>query len=446
MNSTHPVLIVCTPPFLSIPKKNIGTVILEHENSNAYKMMMKTHIDLRVFVEIYASKINARFIMADEMLRYETIGRKDIDSLNTLHPLSFRIDFGRQIEIKNPRTPLLKSPQGNALKFEIFPEQTIKEIKFALENKKSVFIFSLRKGLATTTICKDCGETVSCEKCKAPLVLYTSHQGKKRMFVCNKCAQEIDGDVSCISCRSWNLMPLGIGTDTVLEEIEKKILGSKEKIRIFKLDKESAKTASGAKKIIKEFEENPGSILIGTEMAFFYLKKKVSLSIIASFDSLWSIPNFKMGEKIIQIILSMIGNTADKLIIHTKNENDKAILGIKSLNLLSFVREELEDRKKLNYPPYKRFIKIIYLGDKEQTIKAKKILEEIFKDYSPEIFSGFIAKTKNKYVTNVLIKIDIGKWSLPEISLNSSIDQNLLTKLLSLPPSFQVLVDPEDLL
>jgi primosomal protein N' (replication factor Y) len=237
-------------------------------------------------------------------------------------------------------------------------------------------------------------------------------------------------------------MPLGIGVDTVYEEIEKLF----PKTKIFKLDKENAKTAKGAEKIIKEFEENEGSILIGTEMALFYIKEKVSLSIIASFDSLWSIPNFKMGEKIIQIILSIINNTDKRVIIQTKNENDPALLAIQSENLLSFVREELEDRKKLEYPPFKRFIKITHLGDKEQTARARKILEEIFAEYHPEIFSGFVARLKGKYMTNALIKIDPKKWSLPEISTNSHIDENLLTKLLSLPSVFEIFVDPEDLL
>ena len=181
-------------------------------------------------------------------------------------------------------------------------------------------------------------------------------------------------------------------------------------------------------------------------MAFFYLKNKVPLSIIASFDSLWNIPNFKMSEKIIQIILSLMNNTEKMLLIQTKNENDKIMQVIKARNLLSFVREELEDRKKLGYPPFKRFIKITHLGDKEQTLKAKKILEEIFQEYFPEIFSGFIARLKGKYITNALIKIDPKKWSLPEISANSSIDENLFAKLFSLPPAFEIFVDPEDLL
>ena len=101
------------------------------------------------------------------------------------------------------------------------------------------------------------------------MVLYLSHQGKKRMFVCNRCLQDKDGDTVCSSCGGWNLMPLGIGIDTVYEEIKKLFSQNNEKIKIFKLDKESAKTKKGAEKIIQEFEENPGSILIGTKWHFF---------------------------------------------------------------------------------------------------------------------------------------------------------------------------------
>jgi len=449
ITTPHPVLILGTAPFLSIPRHDIGTIVVEHESSNAYKMIAKPHFDLRFFAELFAAKINTKFILGDSLLRYESIAREDLDGVIPLHPLSFRINFQGRIEVL-----ARESVRPNKEKFKVLIDESIKEIKNAITKKKSVFIFSLRKGLATMTICRDCNEIMSCEKCGAPLVLYLSHQGKKRVFVCNRCEREISGETVCASCGSWNLVPLGVGTDTVYEYVKEIFpLGhsptgepNKEKIKIFKLDKESAKTRRGAEKIIEEFEENPGSILISTEMAFFYLKNKVPLSIIASFDSLWSIPNFKMGEKIIQIVLSLIDNTTEKLIIQTKNEKDSSIRAIESRNLLSFVRAELEDRRKLNYPPFKRFIKITYWGDKMETSKTRRVLEEIFKEYSPEIFSGFVTRFKGKYVTNALIKIDPKKWSLPEISPGSSIDKNLLAKLLSLPPSFDVFVDPEDLL
>lgn len=429
--SAHPVLVLGTAPFLSIPRKDFGTIIIENESSNAYKMIARPHFDLRIFVELYAIKIKAKLIISDSLLRFETIAKKEMGDFNEIHPLSFKVNFEGEIEIVEQQE-----------KFKILTINVIEKIKNSVARKEKVFVFSLRKGLASMTVCRDCNEFVMCKKCSAPVVLYLSRKSKKRMFVCNRCGTEKSPETVCANCGSWNLIPLGIGTDTVFEEIKKQF----PKTKIFKLDKESAKTAIGAKGIIKEFEKSPGSILIGTEMALFYLKNKIPLSVIASFDSLWSIPNFRMSEKIIQLLISILSKTKNKLVIQTKNEKDPAILAIKNENLLSFIREELEDRKNLEYPPFKTFIKITHLGNKDETIKAKEVLVRMFQEYKPEIFSGFIAKLKNKYVTNALIKMDCEKWSLPEISAGSSVDKNLLEKLLSLPPSFSVNVDPEDLL
>lgn len=433
-NSSHPVLILGTAPYLSIPRPDIGTIVLEHESSTTYKMMSRPYFDLRTFVEVYAIKTKTKLIFGDSILSFETIGRKEIDGFAEITPMSFRLNFKGDIEIFEKEK-----------KFQILMDNTVAEIKNNILVKKNTFIFSLRKGLATMTVCRDCSESLFCKNCKAPIVLYLSSDGKKKIFICNKCKDESPTDTICPRCGSWNLFPLGVGTDTVYEEVIK-IFAKNKNLKILKLDKDSAKTKKGAEKIIKEFEESKGSILVGTEMAYFYMKEQVDLSVVASFDSLWSVPNYKMNERIVQIINSLLAKTIRKLIIQTKNPNDLALQAIKNENLLPFIREELEDREELGYPPYKRFIKIKYLGDKKETEKARQGLKEVFKEYNPDIFSGFIPKQKDKYLTNVLIKLDTQKWSLPELSMRSGITQDLSDKLSSLPPNFEVFVDPEDLL
>lgn len=443
MTTEHGVLILGTAPFLSIPRNDIGIVIIEHESSTSYKMIPRPHMDLRVFVELFAAKIGARLIMSDTLLRFETIARVDTDGLSPLYPISYRINFGGDVLVENPRP--IPEDRETKTAFKIFSDNSLQEIYDTINKKKNVFIFSLRKGLATMTVCRDCGEMVACDRCSAPLVLYLLNGGQKRMFACNRCQREIDGDISCKNCGGWNLMPLGIGTDTVIEELKDSFQGGR-KIKIFKLDKETAKTRKGAEIIIKEFESSEGAILVGTEMALFYLNKPTPLSVIASFDALWSIPNFKMSEKILDLMISIMRNTTNKFIIQTKNDTDGAILGIKNNNLLSFIRDEIKDRKNLGYPPFVRFIKITHFGNKDEALKAREALKELFSEYEPEIFSGFVAKQKGKYATNALIKINPKKWSLPQLSINSKIDEMLLTRMLSLPRNFDVFVDPEDLL
>jgi primosomal protein N' (replication factor Y) len=441
LNSDHPVLILGTAPFLSIPRDDFKIIILEHESSNAYKTIKRPIIDLRIFAEIFAFKTNAKFILADTLLRFETIARKETEGLGEVYPLTYRVNFDGEIAIfgKNEAVEKITETEIDKKKFRILTNTTVLEIQKALEKKENIFIFALRKGLATTTVCNDCAELVLCDKCSAPVVLYQT-KNKTRIFICNKCGTEKKSEITCTKCGSWNLVPLGLGTDTVFEEVRRLF----PKTEAFKLDKETTKTAKKAENIIKDFTKSSGAILVGTEMALHYLKNKLPLTVIAAFDSLWSIPNFRMSEKIIHIIISVLSKTEKKLIIETKNEQDEIINAVKIDNLVSFVREEIRDRKNLGYPPFKRFIKISYLGNKLETASTRKFLAENFKEYEPEIFSGFVAKLKDKFITNCLIKINPENWSLIELTHNSKIDENLAQKLSSLPFQFSISIDPED--
>ena len=244
VETDHVILVVASPQFLSIPRKDIKNIILENESKTSYKMMVRPFLDFRIFAELYAQKIQAKFILADTLLRFETLGRRE--EFTEISSLSFRLNFEGEIEIKDPNK---KTEEENNKKYKLLSEENIEEIKKTISKKQNVFVFSLRKGLATITICKDCSSPVLCENCSSPVVLYLSQDGKKRMFICNKCKTQMDPQIKCPNCDSWNLTPLGIGTEGVEEEIKKNF----PKTKIFKIDKESAKTNAGAIKIIKSF-------------------------------------------------------------------------------------------------------------------------------------------------------------------------------------------------
>ncbi|MFN4181519.1 MAG: hypothetical protein ACK4FA_02395, partial [Candidatus Paceibacteria bacterium] len=373
LTSEHALLIIATAQYIALPRKDIRVFILEHESSTAYKAVVEPRLDLRTLVEIFATKTKTKLIMSDTLLRFETIGRKDLASFGEVRPLSFRIQTDTDITIVEKG---VKKETDN--KWHPISTQSLEMIKNTFARGEKSFIFTLRKGLATYTICKHCETPVFCPDCTAPLVLYLSKDKKKRMFVCNKCRLEKNPDTVCTSCGSWNLIPLGIGTELVYDELIKYI----PKEKVFEINKEVVRTKAGALKIIKEFEKTPGGILIGTEMALFYLKDKVACSVMVSFDSLWSIPNFKISEKILQLILHTLEKTEKKLLIETRNVADPAIAGIINGNLSNYVREELRDRETLEYPPYRRFIKVAVTDDSQKQI-IKKELSEKLKTFEP---------------------------------------------------------------
>ena len=383
MSIDHPVIVFCTASFLSIPRKDLGALIIEKESSPAWEAISSS-IDNKTFAEILTQELNIKIIFADTLLSLKTVERHNQGELNELLPLKFRLTQMPEI-IKQEDTSILEVT-------------TFRMIQQSLTGQ--AFLFALRKGLATFTVCHDCKSVHTCQKCDKPLVL---HEKLKKIFVCHNCKKEEEAETKCKNCQSWNLIPLGFGQEAVYEEIKKDF--PNRKVILFKKEKD-----------LKGFFETPGAILIGGENALNNLPQKVQNGAIISFDTLFNIPDYEMNEKIVRIVSELCEKTEKKIIIQTKRDFE-----LKE-NLLDFVREELVLRKKYNYPPFVRFIELIFPLNK----LGRKILTE-FEDLAPE---EWLEGKKMK----LILKVPIAEWNI------KSVNQELLEKLMKLPPSVLVRV------
>ena len=446
ITEAHPILIIGTGMFLSIPRNDIKTIILEHESSDAYKQLNRPYIDIRTFTEIFCSIENIKLIFGDTLLRQETLYRHENKELGEFSAPIFRLQQAENqtiIDLKKEN----ESKEEKKKDWNILSQKTKDLIMNAINNNESVLLFTIRKGLAPMTVCSDCSSVLLCPDCSTPMVLYGEKQRtatkimNNRIFMCNKCGKKENTEVRCQDCLSWNLTPLGIGTDRVYEEIRKLF----PKANIYQIDKEATPTEREIREKIDLFNKSQGSILIGTELVFSYLNKSITHSAIISLDGLLSIPSFNITQKIIHIIEKLNSLTNKNLIIQTRLPENEILKHISSGNVLPLYRQDLKERQELGYPPFKRLIKISFTGTATETQNAKLLLEELLKQYDPQIFSAFIGKIKGQYITNTVIKIDPILWPLL-IDDKKIIDQELSKKLSLLPPSFSVNIDPEDLL
>ena len=445
MKEKHPILIIGTGMYLSIPRPDIHTIIVESESSDSYKQLSKPYIDIRNFAEVLSSIKKVKFILSDTLLRPDTLYRHDTDELGEVSSPMFRLSQVKEQTIIDMKEDL----DSKGLKqFNVFANETKNMITNALASNQSVFLFSIRKGLAGVTVCHDCGHTLLCPSCMIPIVLYSSKKKNKdddenssRIYMCNKCGRRESTEVRCPSCESWNLTPLGVGTDRVKEEVQKLF----PKALIIQIDKETTTTEKEAKEAINLFYKNPGSILIGTEMAFSYINDKIPYSSIVSLDGLLSIPSFNMTQKILHTIEKLHYLTTNNLIIQTRLPDNPILKHILSGNILPLYRDDLEERKMFNYPPFSRLIKITFIGTAADTEKARALLDHLLKEYDTQVFSAFVSKIKGQYITNTVIKIKPSIWSIPNKE-NQTVDPILYNTLKQLPPSFSINVDPEDLL
>jgi primosomal protein N' (replication factor Y) len=446
ITENHPILIIGTGMFLSIPRTDLRTIILEHESSDAYKQFHRPYIDIRSFAEIFCSIENIKLIFGDTLLRPETLYRHENKELGEFSPPIFRLpQVDRQIVVDMKKEN--KDKKEKVKEFSILSKTTKDMIEYAISKNESIFLFSIRKGLAPMTICSDCNNVLLCPDCSTPIVLYGTKQRTAtktmtaRIFMCNKCGKKENTEVRCPKCSSWNLTPLGIGTDRVYEEVKKLF----PKTNIIQIDKESTPTDREAREAIQSFNKNPGSILIGTELVFSYLNTNIIHSAIISLDGLLSIPSFNITQKILHIIEKLNYTTKRNIIIQTRLPENEILRYVLSGNVLPLYREDLKERKQFGYPPFKRLIKITFTGTANETEKARILLEELLGKYEPQIFSAFVGKIKGQYITNTVIKIDRDLWPLL-INDKKKSDEDLSLKLSLLPPSFSINIDPEDLL
>jgi primosomal protein N' (replication factor Y) len=435
-NENHAVLIIATGSFLGINRHDLGTIIVDKENSRAYKSQSRPFLDTRVFAEILAQKVKARLVYGDLLLRTETVFRHNNNELYEIAPLKFRSLTTSEQKIINMKEVVPQAPAtmdktpGKEPKFKLFSDELLEQIKRNQENDENMFIFVARRGLFPSTVCADCGTIVVCNSCGAPTVLHKAPT--ENFFLCHRCGEHRSAMEKCRECQSWRLTTFGIGIEGVEEELKKNF----PELKIFRLDTDTANTHKKSLDIAAKFYSAPGSVLLGTEMALLYLKESIPNSAVLSMDSFFSIPDFRVNEKVMNILLKIRSFTSHNFLVQTRNISQPIFRFATSGNLADFYRDEIRDREQLNYPPFSLPVKITLTGDKRTVLAGMENLQKIMSPYEIDVFPAFIPGIKGKFSMHGLVKIKRSTW----------VDKDLLQKLRNLPPNYTVNVDPDSLL
>lgn len=426
LKSKHPTLIVATGSFLSLPRADIGTIIIEHESSQTYKQFTRPFADIRILAEFYAKYKKIRLIFGDLPLTIETMWRYNNNELDEFTPPKLRAVGA----IKQTIVDMKDKKHQKAGKFEIISDELKNLISETIEKNKNMFVFTARRGLSSSTSCRDCGNPVLCNECKAPVVLHSTTKGN--YFICHACGTERSADERCKTCASWKLETLGIG----IQLIEKKLKEYFPTKKFFIIDKDHTSTDKKALSVSEKFYSTDGGILIGTKMALPYLKKPVHYSAIATIDSLFSLPEWRVSEKIFSILLKIKEKTEEEMLIQTRKPEQKVFDFVERGNLADFYKDEIKKRKQFGYPPFSIFIKITAIGAPTSVMKEMEYIKKLLEKHNIQIYPSSIKIARGKYAMHGLLKIERNKWP----------DREIVEILRSLPPYFSVDVDPESIL
>jgi len=426
-DAEHPVIVIATGSFAVLPRSDIDTIIIERENSRGWISQKTPFLDLRHALEVIARKKRQTVYLADSLLQATTLHRVDEHEIIEGSPFKWRSISTAHDELLD-----MREYKASENKFRILSPELEELIRRNQEESTHLFIMAIRRGLSPTTVCDDCETIVTCKNCAAPVVLHTSPTSGKNFFMCHACGERRSADESCANCEGWRLTPLGIGIDRVQEEIKKKF----PKIDILKIDADTTTSEKQIEDVMDKFRNRPGSLLLGTEKALLHLIDKVDHVAVASLDSLFALPDFRIQEKIMYTLIRLRSIANRSILVQTRRAEEKVFdYGLKG-NLSDFYRATIDDRKQYQYPPFSVLIKITLEGKKEAIAKEMATIQSLVEPHEIDIFPAFTATVRGNSVIHGLIKVDPKNWP----------DMDLVARLRSMPPGVSVKINPESLL
>ncbi|MGM0482892.1 MAG: hypothetical protein ACQEP6_03485 [Patescibacteria group bacterium] len=426
VSTLSPKLIVCTGLFLSLPCGVINTLILEREASESYYMNKRPYFDISFLAKALARKKGAKFISADTVLSAKSFNECQEDERTEISPLQKRYTVGSKVSVIDMTT--LKDKEKNNKFFPLLSSRLLERLKE--RPSEHSFIYTARRGLSPITTCSDCGAIFSCSRCSSPLVLHGKTKGE-RIFICHQCNKSERTKDSCPECGSWKLTQLGVGSEKVAEFLTKAI----PERRVVRMDSDNAKAKRKEESIWRDFRDTKGSILVGTEMALNRIRAgdmEIGTSAVASADSLLTYPNYLAGEKIFRNLLEITLMTKGDTLIQTRVPQHRILTDLKNKKVLNFLRQEMDIRRKLFYPPFSVLVVVTFSGNKNTLERKENSLAEKFVSYDPVFFHSISEKKRGQIVKKMLVRVKSEDWP----------DKTILEYLKYLPLEYKVAINP----
>jgi len=422
-----PVLIIGTPLVLSVPRSDVDTIIIERESARAYRGLHRPFLDFRRAAERISKRTGARLIYADFPLRVETRYLLDANRAEELTRSQARPSGAVAVEVIDAR----KNEENRRTKrvFSTITGEAKTMIESEIKKGGRVAVFASRKGLAPLTVCNDCGTPVSDPVTGVPMVLHKTTEGN--IFLSHRSGAMLPAHTTCKTCNGWNLATLGVGVDRVLDDLEKTF----PETPVFLFTADTAKTHGAAKKKAHEFFGTRGAIMVGTERMLPYLTEPVELAVVASMDSMLSLPVWRAHEHALSILFYLRERAENALAVQTRRPEHDVIKTFVSGNPSDFYRLDIAERERYGYPPFSVFVGLSWKGTRASVEKLRLLVQESFTRF--DLVGPLPASALGGAVWESRAVIRLSKSAWPEHALAE--------RFKSLPPAIEVTIDPDEI-
>jgi len=405
------------------PLENIGLVVVDEEHESSYKQFDATpRYNARDAAIVRGKHMNAVVVLGSATPSIETYHNATTGKYELLE-MPHRIDEVRMPEVaivdmtaerKLEYQALKESlPENSRGKLRDFQQSSISaalraKIEERINRKEGIILLQNRRGFAPFIECVDCGYTETCKNCNVTL---TYHLAKKHLR-CHYCGLVRSPQTQCPQCSGPNIQLHGIGT----QRVETELATLFPQARVLRMDLDTTSRKGAHDRLLRKFGDGDADILLGTQMVGKGLDfPRVTLVGVISADTQLLLPDFRSTERTFQLLTQVAGRAGrstlqGEVIIQTHQPQHYALQHVVDHDFVTFVAQELQDRKELDYPPFSRLVLIEAKGKREDQVQEEaerfsKLLRGTngaFTVLGPS--PAVIGKIKNQYRWHIIVK------------------------------------------
>ncbi len=309
-----------------------------------------------------------------------------------------------------------------------------------------------RRGYARAILCRSCGHVFTCGNCSIAMIY---HRSRGRLL-CHYCGIESPPPSRCESCDGEYVHYKGVGT----EQLEEILRAAIPHARIARVDRDSTRRRGTLREILLEFSQGKLDLLVGTQMlAKGHDFPNVTLVGVLNADAGLAFPDFRSAERTFQL-LAQVGGRAGRghrpgaVVIQSFHPNHYALRFAKSEDYQGFFEHELEYRRLMQFPPFRKLVQILISDSDER--RGNRIGQKIAQQMKTQRMNlegagelkilgpatAPLERIRGKYRFQILIKVPPRVDAAP--LLHGLLD-DLLQQKVPLK-GVQILVDPLSLL
>ena len=425
---------------LFAPVEDLGLIVLDEEHEWTYKQSdAQPHYHARDVAEQLAALTGAAVVLGSATPDVVTAWRAGQGVIGRLS-MPARIERSgaptalAEVDVVDMRAELR---EGNR---SIFSRLLQERLRDTIAAGRQAVLFLNRRGAASVVACRSCGSVMRCSRCSTPLTYHSTLGGAGRLQ-CHHCGRARSEPRRCPKCRSVHIRYLGLGTQRVVDEVDRVAPGA----RVLRWDSDTASATGAHERLLRSFAGGEADVLVGTQMVAKGLDvPSVDLVGVVLADIGIHMPDFRAPERTFQLLTQVAGRAgrgteAGYAVVQTYLPDHYAVQAASEQDYAAFYALEMEHRRAQGNPPFGRLIRLLYDGHSDRHTALNEA----------QHLAGRLRRTAREWDMRGVDVIGPAPTYPPRIRnawrwqlLIRAPEPRMLLDKVSIPPSWRVDVDP----